>query len=348
MRVVPARLRLRPFRAPLLRPAPGGRSRRRVARTAVLCLVPGLALCLVLTWTAADLFAPARLDPDYRDRRELLHARLAERPGTRLAVVVGSSRTGVGFVPESLPADHSPLWFNASHYAAGPAFNLLTLNRLLADGFRPDLAVIEVMPPLMTRENPRLVAPNFSARELLFVADYLPADRLAQEWLYARYVKPKNVRRAFRSDDPTILAGACGGHAWIQEFTTPAERQARMAFQRSMYEPPARNLEVRPGADRALRDTLRVCRDRRIAPVLLLPPEGPTFRGWYDPARLARFDAYITALAKAEGVRLIDARSWFPEEAFSDGHHLLLPGGTAFTARLVREAEGEWVSGPGR
>ena len=71
--------------------------------------------------------------------------------------------------------------------------------------------------------------------------------------------------------------------------------------------------------------------------MLLRSPEGPTFRSWYDPETLARFDSYIAEVAAEFCAPVIDARLWLEEEDFYDSHHVLKRGADKFTARLARE-----------
>lgn len=315
----------------------------------MVCCPAAFALCLAAAWTGADLARPDAADPEYLVRRDLLRERLAERPDARLAVVVGSSRTGLGFVPESLPDLAAPdgrpvLWFNLSHYGAGPVFDLVILRRMLHDGFRPAVAVIEVMPPFVGKESPRLVGMHLSARELVFAADYLPAGPTAWQFARHRFIKPMNVRQVFDPAGMVVRPGRYGGPPRLDEEIAPAERARRTATQHGMYAPTVRTLHVGPGADRALRDMLQLCRDHGIAPVLFLAPEGSEFRGWYDAARLKQFEAYLDNLTREYGAQLTDARGWLPDDAFTDGHHPLRRGAAAVTARLVEEVR---VAGPG-
>jgi hypothetical protein len=301
----------------------------------------GFAVCLALAWAGVDALAPERADPEYLARRDLLRERLSERPDARLAVVLGSSRTGCGFAPELLPGGERPaLWFNMSHYGAGPVFNLVILNRMVRDGFRPDVAVIEVMPPFAAREHPRLLGTHLSGRELAFASDYLAPGPLSWQWFRHRFVKVASVKQTLDPYGTVVVPGPFGGPADPQEAVTAAERDLRTGEQRRVYAALARDLALSPAAEQALRETLRVCRGHGITPVLLLTPEGGVFRAWYDPQRLRAFEASVAALAREHDVRLIDARDWLADADFSDGHHPLRRGAEKFTRRLVREAEG--------
>ncbi|MFO0822988.1 MAG: hypothetical protein U0792_07695 [Gemmataceae bacterium] len=66
-------------------------------------------------------------------------------------------------------------------------------------------------------------------------------------------------------------------------------------------------------------------------------PEGPTFRGWYDPAGVARFDAYLNGVAREYELPILDARDWLEENDFHDAHHPLRRGADKFTLRFARE-----------
>jgi hypothetical protein len=67
-------------------------------------------------------------------------------------------------------------------------------------------------------------------------------------------------------------------------------------------------------------------------------PEGPAFRSWYGPGAWPRVRGLVDGLGREFGARVIDARCWMPEDAFSDSHHLLPAPAAVFTARLGREA----------
>ncbi len=299
-------------------------------------------LGLLLIWSGADILRPELSDPDYLVRRDHLRDRLKEHPHARLTVVLGSSRTAFGFLPESLPQSTNPstpptIWFNMAHYGAGPAFNRVILDRLLRDGIRPDVAVIELMPPFVARENPRFVGPHLSSRELLLASTYLPTRRTAWHLVRHRFVKVANLRQVFDPYSASTNPGPLGGPLRLEETITAEDRTQRLAGQHLLHGPAARAMTVDPSADRAIRDTLQHCREWGITPVLLLAPEGSSFRSWYDPGGLRRFETYLINLAREYRVPLVDARAWLTEEDFLDGHHQLRRGAIQFTSRLVRE-----------
>ncbi len=313
------------------------RSARERGRLAVLSVPIAFLLCLIGIWSAADAVAPARLDPEYTVRRDLLHERIAEQPHASLTVVLGSSRLNMGFTPEvTTPADGT-LWFNMAHSGAGPVLNYTILQRLVHDGIHPRRLILEVMPAFAAQENPRFLGPCLSSREVRRASRYTSVGPLVWHGLRHRIVKPANLKSLF---EPTIVVapmGSCGGAVGLEVDITESDRVARTANQERMHGVVVRNLEVGTGANQAIRDTLALCRQHGIEPVLLLTPESSEFRSWYDPAALKRFEASLAELCREHRVRLIDARSWLADADFTDGHHPLRRGAVAFSQRLVRE-----------
>jgi hypothetical protein len=266
-------------------------------------------------------------------------ARIAEHPGRPVALVIGSSRTALGFAPETLPdpAGGPVLWFNASHFGAGPVLNGVVLSRLLADGIRPDVVVFEVMPVFTVSENDPFLARHLTHRDLAGVHRFTPPGELDLCYLRDRLTRPARLSRVADPFAGVIPPLPYGGNPTPIVDVTPHDRAAKVAVQARALGPAAKDLNVRPVADRALRAALGLCRERGITAVLMLSPEGPTFRGFYDAAALARFEGYVTDVARENGVRLLDARDWLPEADFMDSHHPLYRGSVAFTSRLVAE-----------
>jgi hypothetical protein len=120
-----------------------GRAARRALLWAlasfVLAQVP-LVLALFTSWQFRD--------PEYGLRLMALRARLAERePGRPLVLFLGSSRTGVNVKPRLFAtndrAGTRPVVYNFGLCNAGPVQELLGLRRLLAEGIRPDVPLID-------------------------------------------------------------------------------------------------------------------------------------------------------------------------------------------------------------
>jgi hypothetical protein len=313
---------------------------RRRARAALLLTPVAMVLVLAGAWAGVETVRPEVIDPDYHMRRDLLRTRIAENPGRPVAVVIGSSRMAMGFEPESLPNPAYPvLWFNAAHHGSGPVMNGVILSRLLDDGIRPDFVVLEVMPALYVSENDMFLARLLTYRDLTRIHRHTPPGELDFCYIRDRLKRFRHMSRVTNPFESLTPPLPFGGPVIPFMEVSPSDRVARIAVQREAFGWAARSMEVRPAANRALRDSLALCRERGITPVLLRSPEGPVFRSFYDPSALERFEDYIAGVAADHSVRVIDARGWLSEEDFLDSHHPLRRGAVAFTKRLSAECE---------
>jgi hypothetical protein len=306
-----------------------------------------------------DRWQPELCDPEYGSKWARLRARRAEKPDRPLLVVLGSSRSNLGFRPAVL-SDYrprtgpAPLVFNFALNGAGPLLELLCLRRLLHDGVRPDWAVIEVHPALLNQERGWSEAAALNVNRLRWVdmpavARY--ADRpslLVRRWCRSRLAPCYTHRFCILTRyAPDLLPESqadelrrLDGFGWNQyeRDGVNAERYRRgVAYARREYAAALARFQVSPAPDRALRELLALCRDRGIVAFLLLMPEGSEFRGWYPPAARSRIDEYLDGVSRAYGAPLIDARCWLDDRCFFDSHHLLPGGSTAFTRRFGRE-----------
>lgn len=336
------RLRFR-FRIPRLTRARTGRLRRR-ARVALFLSPLFLIIGMAAMWSVADHARPAATDPDYVTRRQLLRERQAEQPDAHLYLFLGSSRCALGFVPEMLTdvkaPDGSPaLWFNFSHFGAGPVLELIILNRLLQDGVRPEMLVIEVMPPFVAKEREPFLGHFLNAAEIAEASKYVRTSRIVWHALKNRYAQPDQLKRAVFGSE-TVSAGSHGGPTNLEGPITSAERERRYAFQYEFHNRVIRNFTIPAGADVAHRELVKTCRANGIVPVLVLSPEGPRFQALYDPECWARFQNYLEGFASENNLRLINARDWLDEEDFMDSHHPLRSGAEKFTRRLMSELMG--------
>jgi hypothetical protein len=339
-----------------------------------VALGAGLAVALAVQLAAAcairaDLL-PLR-DPPYADKLAALRAHPgfapAEGEGRPLRLLfVGSSRThngidaGAAEVALSKQLGRPVAAFNFGCPAAGPATGAIYLRRLLADGVKPDAAVVEVHPLLLAAQTKvppeaRWLAPaRLRPEEVPLVRRFgLPAEAGACEargWLLAlyeyrapmidRYAKALSVAQGPVGGLPD--QDARGGMR-LREVP-PDERPKLLARTRREY---AECLNgYRPGGCgvAALREALETCRAAGIRAAILLTPESSEFRGWYPEPGRSELADLLAGLAREFGCPLIDAREWLPDDLIGDGHHLTGPGADAFTRRLALEALAPWLS----
>jgi hypothetical protein len=341
------------------RPVP--RRAGRAARAALLWAIAALAVGNIAFVGLADCFAPEVYDPQYGARLARLRAARAEHPDRPLLVVLGSSRTCQLFRPEAMApletADgRTVLPFNFSHHACGPIYCRLAYGRLRRQGLTPDYAVVELMPVFFVRRFESFFNPAATADELPDLVAYTAPDRAAKFYARYRYV-PWRANRAgvvrrfapvwsipFPHDDPNNLdrLGGDGGLLWWASDETRNTHTARTVAKNVQL---TANFRIDPGADRALCDLLRECREAGTRVVLVRTPESTAYQAGYAPGTIAAMDEYAARLGRDFGVPVIDARGWLPDDHFFDGDHPLMPGQALFTERFHREVLVPLVSG---
>jgi hypothetical protein len=306
-----------------------------------------LATAAFLEW-----LHPEFLDPKYGCRVLALRAERQREPGRVLLAVLGSSRAEQGFRPSLLATstdERGPLFYNLARGGSSPLMYLLTLHRLLADGIRPDALLVEIFPPALVEDEDGVTVFKPTLRDCPVLRRYPVSG-----WTWACWLRDRLMLwHKYRSGLLAWVAPAWmsprarwGDHLWdyrggewrvIGDGAAPAERRRLTQDARRRYFRSLQNFRIAPGADRALRELLELCRDRHIGVVLFLMPEASEFRGWYSAPALRRLSDFLAALGRDYGIPLVDARRWIGDDDFSDGHHLLRLGAAIFTARFAAE-----------
>jgi hypothetical protein len=337
------------------RSSPGHRSRAVLGWALV-----AFAAAQLLLAVAVERLRPAWRDRPYGMKLARLRQRLAQHPGRPLALMLGSSRTYYGLRAEALDGlpgpDGRPLvGFNFGLAAAGPLRQSACLRSLLDEGIRPDLLLIEVLPPLLNEpgrdrlcEENWIFVPGLSATDVGRLTPYVSRPYgFGQRWLRSRLVGCQTHRRRILADcasgwlppDTASLARMHDG-GWVsapQGTVSDEERWRETATVREQYASAFTDFRIGDGPARALRDLLGLCRRERISVALVLMPEGSAFRGWYPPKMEAALADFLDELRESHGVTVIDARHWVADVGFWDSHHLLPEGAAAFSRRLADE-----------
>ncbi len=339
-------------------------TRRRAAETLAFGLAAYALLHIGLS-AAAELSRFVR-DPVYADKeRKLRRLERSLPPGSPLVLFLGTSRTGNGFdagTAQRLLSDGlgRPVGvFNHGLPASGPVTHLLHLNRLIEDGHRPTVLLLEIHSPTLAnlRDGPLEVrfvhGLAFDWDELDRLRGYgFPVESLRSErrgslvapWHALRFQVVGRIAPStlpfYRRYDWSRGRDAFGWSPMLVDTVDEERRQAGLERARREYQHILH--AMRPGDDqgpavRALRDLLQLCGQRGLPVVLVRMPEGEGFRAMYTRALSRRLGRLLAGLAEEYGCGLADCREWMPESAFADGHHLLPPAATAFTERLTRE-----------
>jgi hypothetical protein len=284
--------------------------------------------------------------------------------------MVGSSLTGLGFRGqhlEDLTAAHGRALraFNFGLFGAGTITNSLYGQRLLAEGVRPQLLLIEVMPFSLDEPGPghaceeeqSLYTPGVRAEDLARLWRYHSRPgRMCGDWLQAHSVpcytrRAAILRRLGQSWLPppppdTALLWPMDRSGWICAPIPipPAAVRSRsirdgIAAHSLQFPATYRDYRIAAGVRRALQDLLEGCRRRQVRVAVVLMPEEPTYHGFFAPYMEERLQGLLADVRRRYDCPCIDARGWVPDKEFADPGHLSWRGAALFTDRLTGEVE---------
>ena len=333
----------------------------------------------VLIWTLAffvvgqfglGLFVywrhPEMCDAEFRIRLRDLRARLAEAPGRPLAMIVGSSRTAMGFRPASAskqPATdkREPVLFNFGMLGSGPVRERMILRRVLHNGVKPEWLFVEVWAPFLLQRGffeeghyiferdmywedvpvmSRLYRRRWDAFTNVVEATVSPAVHYRMSLLgrYAPFLVPP--LSSISLDFGELAWEKLDGAGWLPSpFERPGPEGFAEAMERgkTLTKPLLDEFQISEVSDRALCDLLDECRTHGIRVALIILPEHSALRGWYPPSTRASLTAYLLRLGATYHAPVIDARTWCGDEEFVDYCHLQPVGARSFSERFGRE-----------
>lgn len=336
------------------------------ARTTLATAIAIFGLLQLGLAAAIEMRLPQLRDPIYGDKLLQLKRQIAAAPTEApLVVMLGSSRTVHGLDAEKLERElahrrRGPvIAYNFGLPGAGPFTELVCLRRLLAEGIRPDLALVEVLPPMLAGQTPcydlgQYPADRIWRREIPLVerytAEIFPERRLELEWWQSCLAPFHSHRFALmRVVCPTFVPPEGRGHLFAQfdargwnampEQIRTAERlESALKTAHREYAYLLAEFKLGGAACQALREILEVCRAERIPAALVLMPEGHEFRSWYPPDALEEIDSFLAELSRQFSAPIVDGRQWIADGGFLDSHHLLAPGAERFSELLAAQA----------
>jgi hypothetical protein len=312
----------------------------------------GVGLLLDYRWT----------DVRFPDGAQVLARwRAQERPADVL--LLGSSRLGLCVRAAEVQRQLREISGRSDltvYNAAVPGGDLITadylLERLLADGRRPGLVLIEVSPETLASRNAWLenhLEKQFTAAEVL--ASYHDLRKFHwTRWTTvaeARLVPLLHFRRALRDK----IAGKSrpaeagpSGYDWESVFPQIGDPQGFPAKTAVML-PQIRNWVGRyriAGAPAAALDRLvDRCQERRVPVVLFGVPVSGPYRQYYAPPVLHAYHEHLEWLRQERGVRWVDFQDQVPDGLFWDAYHVLDGGADLVSGRLAREVLGPALAG---
>lgn len=335
-------------------------SKHQRARRSVLC---GLALFIVSQLALAAYIrgiAPESCDADYALRMANYRRRSAFSPDALKVFVLGSSRTFYGLHGDEFErrltelARQPVIVCNLGNPGGGPVSHLLYTQRLLADGIRPDLVIVEEIPGLLAGQVPlHEVAAARLPTKMLRRSDIDLLNRYGQPERYVSYYQVWLANlvpcHSYRIELVNLVAPRLlrydyqltrdfdhyGGH----EFAFKKRETGRLLeLQRESWKHYLAGFQLGERQTRAVRETIHNCREANVPVAILVTPEGPEFQSWYQAGDWQKIDGFFAALAADEQVPVINGHDWLDENAFVDSHHMLAHGGRVFSRRLAERA----------
>jgi hypothetical protein len=338
--------------------------RSRCHGRAKLAFVWGVLFFLLFQISAAvsvERWLPEARDPEFTQKLTHLQNRLHEAPGSPLVLMLGSSRTAVGFKAGSVQVTQKgkpAVVFNLGVSGGGPLLELLCLRRLLDSGIRPDLLFVEILPAFLNQagkyslEEWWLQGGRLRYSELGRLRQYHgQPERMVRRWWRCRLLPWTSLHRSVQaflvpswSEPPRGPGiGKIDEHGWEAHFVngiTEEERRHYLELARRQYLDSMDDFQPAAGPLEALNALFELCRRKGIPVALVLMPEGTGFRALYPPPVLSGLTERIQRLSKEWQLPLIDARSWLTDRELWDAHHCLPSGASHFTERLAAETIG--------
>jgi hypothetical protein len=313
---------------------------------------------------------PGFRDPVFDMKLRAMSAHF-DRPGPPVRVaVLGSSRSAASVEPGALETTlereiaRPAAAYNMSLQGDGPVAQLVHFRRMRASGRLPDAVVVELLPSTFawTDEGPYdakvLRADRLTADEVDTVVRHgFPRKQTEKQWREAtfnpwfgcRFQLLARVQRLWLPPGVVTYhphAGKFGG--WNPWDSIPQGLYAQhVSAIRKTYEPELKLVRFHGPHAEAFDELLRECKAAGVMVAVVVPPEGSEFRALYPQRVVDELDALIARLRREHGVHVVDTRTWLPDEAFVDTHHVHRNWAKHYTERLTREVIAPAIRGNG-
>jgi hypothetical protein len=342
-------------------------SRNKIMRsklTTLGWLLVFLMLAQGYWWAMANFVISDFWDPQFAMKEVYLKARIAETPGHPLWLMLGSSRSKFGIAPsvmeDRMRSENGPLLFNFGLGGADLYRNYITLRRVVADGIKPKLVGIEIIQPLLNCNQTMLAEPAVvitrARRDEVDELDSFmltPADQIRSIWRKSRinpfFKGSETMPRLTRSwrlvPVPYFWRFELEKYAydkwgWSADIPAPVPRSfylEKLELAKNQFRLNLTDFKVTGYSNRSLRKILDLCREQGIEAFLFLMPEGPDFQAFYSAKDNETINRYLAQIQNEYGIKMINARSWLGNDAFTDSHHLNSTGAKEFSRRFCDE-----------
>ena len=275
---------------------------------------------------------------------------LAEKDAVVVAAF-GSSRMMNGFDAASLERHLSEVRegqavvYNFGVAGGGNIYSFLSLEKLIADGVKPDLILLEVYPGLLRPGGEQQWFAGNEMRSKSFEnTERFGIKSVSRPW-YQEWLFPWHTYRYFVLNQfaPKLLpmdlrenwAKQADEHGWIAVDHLPVEETVnkQLARLKGCFDA----FELSPESTRAIRDTLTLCEQHDIGCRLVWMPEFEGVRQQYPPIVANKVNQFLSELESEFGVACVVARDWIDDNGFYDSCHLNRDGATRFTQQLASQ-----------
>jgi hypothetical protein len=324
----------------------------------------GLCFCVMtcaLAWVVERRLPEVR-DPEFAVKIEHLRLQIARSPKQPLVVMLGSSRSALGFRAGDVHETRNGvpvLVYNFAILGGGPFLELLCLQRLLASGVHPDYLVIEVFPALLNSagnhslEEVWLQSGRMRLSEILHLERFhTQQGRLIRRWAHARaepwlalhwLLQPSTESTSTEGEAlfDYVAGTRMDDHGWIPYYASGVNADQRLISlikTQAQYRDSMRLFRPADRSVAALETLLATCQGLKIRVALVLMPEGEDFRKFYPPGLPEQLDGLVRKISDRWNAPLVDGRDWVPDSHLADSHHALPSGAVILTRRLAREA----------
>jgi len=278
-------------------------------------------------------------------------------------ICLGSSRIGTTFRPQviqaklrEMTADGQVTTFNAAVDSADLTTAEFVLARLLEDGARPKVIILEVSPEGLSARNrwlSRGIERHWTWKDV--------ATKFGEVWRRGGYHELIRTRIipvfAFRDSlcrtifGPLAPAAQSGesepgdqtppntGYAWEQWMAARSADPTRESIPQALrgFGRQLQNYRVGGGPARALEGIVRRCREHDISVVLMATPVCSDQRRFYTPEIDAAFVSYLRPIVEDYDCQFVDYRDRLPDALLIDNHHATCDGGEVVSGQFVEE-----------
>ncbi len=331
------------------------------ARACVLWAGSLFLLCYFLVAYWVEKGPTKARDPEFAAKFERLQSRLREHPDQPLVLMLGSSRTLLMLDAGSMHFDwdgRTAQLFNFGMKGSGPMLELLTLERLLKSGVRPDLLLLEVFPALYNRPLDRSLEEIWFQEGRLRHAEmtelrpfHSDRRRIWRRWLRFRLQPWGGVERTLedyldplgpdhpdhRGDYDMSVIDPFGYEPHFKGGITDGQREHYKEIAKTQYHPAMGAYQPATNAFAALDAILDTCKQNNLPVVMVMMPEGPFFRSFYPSGMQEGLLARFASVSKDRSVLLVNARDWLTEPELYDSHHAMPSGAAHFSRRLEHD-----------